>query len=455
MDQSNIDKKLEYICKEGDKEGIVFLNRMDIDLNTLKQIKKMIADPIVNNARFMPDCHAGSHGNCVGFTAHINDKIQPLVIGADIACGVQIYNVGDIHKKLGVEIMEEIIRKIVPMGSKSHLKPCVIESDFDIYFEKAQLEAEFFAIEYKKKFNIDIMSFVPKYDMIWLKNTLLKVKYDYNEFMKAVGSLGSGNHFVEINVDKKEDSYITIHSGSRTVGQCIFNYHNDKISDYNKMDWEEIDNTMKKAERRFKDHKELKKISDTLKDEMRSNLHPNYLEKEELYEYFFDMIFAQKYAEMNRRIMLKNLLREFKIEYFEDKIIESVHNYIDFRDGIIRKGAIRAHKDELCIVALNMAEGILICKGKGNQKWNYSCAHGCGRLIPRYQAYSKFSLEEFEESMKDVYTTTANINTLDEAPMCYKSIDMIKKAIEPTVDILEHLTVIINVKGYDDKQIIY
>jgi tRNA-splicing ligase RtcB len=172
-----------------------------------------------------------------------------------------------------------------------------------------------------------------------------------------------------------------------------------------------------------------------------------YLTGEDAYEYMFDMIFAQIYAKMNRRAILSMIITNMSLLFDPNNIIESVHNYIDFNDMIIRKGAIPAHLDQKCIIALNMRDGILICRGKGNEDWSYSAAHGCGRIVSRNKAKGKFTMKQYKESMKDVYSTCINLNTIDELPMAYKDSKLIIKTLEPTVEILVHGKPSLNIKG--------
>ena len=187
-----------------------------------------------------------------------------------------------------------------------------------------------------------------------------------------MGTLGGGNHYIEFNEDEETD-YISIHSGSRYLGHDICNYHQDRIKNninYNKNDFLN-----------------------------------NYLTNNECVEYLIDMIFAQEFASHNRKIMLYIILQELNILYKEENTIETIHNYIDFKRLILRKGAISAENDELCIISLNMKDGIFICKGKGNEEWNYSCAHGCGRIMSRKEAIQTFHLKEYKELMKNVYSS--------------------------------------------------
>ncbi len=237
-----------------------------------------------------------------------------------------------------------------------------------------------------------------------------------SNYLKAMGTLGGGNHYVEFNKEENGNCYLTVHCGSRHMGQAICNYHQDKIK--------------------------MKKNYD------KKNFLQNYLEREELIEYLVDMVFAQEFASKNRSIIIERICDEIGCEFNQNKIVESVHNYIDFDKFILRKGAISADKDKLCIISLNMRDGILICKGKGNPDWNYSSAHGCGRLMSRKDARLTFNMKQYKDDMKDVYSSCICKETLDEIPEAYKDVEFIKDLIGDSVEIVKQLIPIINIKGY-------
>ena len=171
-----------------------------------------------------------------------------------------------------------------------------------------------------------------------------------------------------------------------------------------------------------------------------------YLQNDKMFEYLVDMIFTQNYASLNRKIIVREISEFLDVQYNHKNNIETIHNYIDFNNMIIRKGAVSANKDEICIISLNMKDGILICKGKGNEDWNYSSAHGCGRILNRSKC-NKLNMKQFQNEMKDVYSTSVNKLTLDESPMAYKDVDLIKNCLTDNVDILQQLKPIINCKG--------
>jgi tRNA-splicing ligase RtcB len=446
---------MEYKLLEKDINGKtidckVFLEKSMLDKGTMEQIKKMVYHPSIVNEkiRIMPDCHRGS-GCCVGFTYTLGDKVVPQHIGGDIGCGMLCYKLDkqDLLEDFSLEQIDKLIRKVVPMGNADNAKSVIYDEDLIALCKDASSEALEFAIAYKKKFATDIKKYIPEYSIEWLKNKCLKIGTDYNMFLRSISSLGGGNHFIEIVTNEKNEYYLTIHCGSRALGMSICKYHQDKINDTKYFDTDYFDAQMKLIKRRCKDVKQLKIESDKLAQEINDGRHTDYLEGDEAYEYYFDMIFCQKLAILNRKTILQQILIELGMTYNKDISIESIHNYIDFNGFIVRKGAIYAGSGTKCIVALNMRDGILLCEGKGNDDWNQSSAHGAGRIMCRDHAYHKVKMKDFIETMKGVYSTSISVETLDESPFVYKSTDMIKGALDDSLTILEHLKPIINIKA--------
>lgn len=404
---NNSDNKITF----ENSDTIAYINESQIDVETYKQIVNINTNPTVSHCRIMPDCHAGA-GCVIGFTSHLNEKIIPQLIGGDIGCGMMVYpiNTHDERRKLKDGKYEKkfdtLIQNLIPIGPNIHDEPVIQLEQYVDFLNECHDEANKFADTYKMKFEIDISLKVPKYDLEWMKTLCLKLKIDLNFMLRYMCTLGGGNHFIEIDEDDDNVLYLTVHTGSRMIGREICLYHQAKI------------------------------IGDK-----------KYLENDDAYEYYFDMIFAQKYAHMNRTAIISYILNEANIIFDKHKIIESIHNYIDFDDMIIRKGAIKANKGQKCVVALNMRDGILICEGKGNKEWNSSCAHGAGRIVTRNKAREKFLLKQYVEDMKDVYSTCINNGTIDEAPRAYKNSEFIKNALHDTVDIVVHAKSRLNIKG--------
>ena len=391
--------------------AIVYLPSEDINEETKKLIEKMSHSQALKNIRIMPDCHGSSYC-CVGLTSIIEDKVIPQIVGGDIGCGIIVYKLEKKIKEKQYKKIDDFIKSTIPMGENSYKTPVIEKS----YMEKIYKDCNSKLIYLKEKFkNYEYKDFC--FDENYYKNLVkrLNVKSGSNQFLNSLGTLGGGNHYIEFNEDENTD-YVSIHSGSRYLGQAICNYHQDKIKNnlnYNKNDFLN-----------------------------------NYLSNNECVEYLIDMIFAQEFASHNRKVMLYIILNELNVIFKEENSIETIHNYIDFERLILRKGAISAEKDKLCIISLNMKDGIFICKGKGNEDWNYSCAHGCGRIMSRREAIQTFLLKEYKELMKDVYSSCINKKTLDEIPSAYKNVELIKNSIGNSVEIIKQLKPLINIKGY-------
>jgi RNA-splicing ligase RtcB len=267
------------------------------------------------------------------------------------------------------------------------------------------------------------------------------------------------NHFIEISKNSiTKEKYLIIHSGSRNLGHTVATYYQDLAVEYCKGK----DEYLEKREqiiKRLKEEGRQKEISRTLKkyDKAYEDSKPSipkrlcYLEGELAKHYLDDMKIIQSYASCNRYGMVDIIFKNMNLwenPYEKYQIFETVHNYIDFSDNIIRKGAVSANKNELLVIPINMRDGSLLCLGKGNPDWNFSAPHGAGRLMSRSQAKREISIDEFKNTMSNVYTTSVGINTLDEAPEAYKSMDEIIENITDTVDVISILKPIYNYKAH-------
>ena len=448
----------EYIVKEKDKTGKIFLNKEAIDSESLKQVKSMIRHEAIHNARVMPDCHK-SMGCCVGFTSKIIDKIVPNFVGGDIGCGITTYPLSDFNESK-LKQFDKFIRNIVPFNFQSVLygKPTDYLSDtffddaLDRIYHLSNIEVSEFIKLYKEELCVDISELKPIYDKEWFELLAKKVKSSDIEIKGGLGTLGGGNHFIEINKSlHNEQKYLTVHSGSRALGKKICEYHQSIIKKGREFDFKYFDSETKEFNKTTKNKKERQRFQNELREKLDTNKHPLYLMDEEAVNYYFDMIFAQKYAVVNRELMISNSIRYLDLVFDPELKIESIHNYIDFTDFIMRKGAINAHKGKECIIALNMKDGILLCEGLGNEDWNYSSAHGAGRIITRTKAINNcISMEkkmkaQLEEA--NVYTSSDLKYIVDEAPDCYKETDLIKETIGNSVIIKEQLVPILNIKS--------
>lgn len=426
----------------------------DIEETCASQIQQFLNHPVfINDSMIMPDTHAGS-GSVIGFTMEINpNMIIPNTVGVDIGCGMLSINVGpNLFSEITKEELEKQIREKIPMGFDVHKRPVInIEREFPwkLTIEKWQA---FLTSFYKKFHNIESpkIQITPISYEDFIKNCKQK-QLDHIRAEKSIGTLGGGNHFLEIGRDEETGDYwITIHSGSRNYGKRVCEY------------WQNIAKE-KLAEKREKEYlSRLNELKSTIKDrtklpqEIQSlqtslNLYGRldkgleYLEGQDVVDYLRDMNIAQQFASFNRKIIAKLILDYISnIEVKEE--IESVHNYIDFRDFIIRKGAICSYENERMIIPFNMRDGILICEGKSNPDWNFSAPHGAGRVMSRSKAKEKINLEQYKKQMEGIYSTSVCKGTLDEAPDVYKDSKIIEQAIEPTAKIVSRIKPIINIK---------
>jgi RNA-splicing ligase RtcB len=403
-------------------EAVVFTE--NIEQEAISQIINILNQPMMKGVkvRIMPDVHKGA-GICIGYTATVNDYIVPNFIGVDIGCGLTAIPLG----KMGLSFSEldNFIRKNIPHGFS-------INSDY----RRGEVYCTFHSLS---KMSYD--NFETK-----VQEIAHRVGGEDRVF-KAIGSLGGGNHFMSINEDSEGNRYFVVHSGSRNFGKCVAEYHQRLAKDT--LSQEE----MRKAISEIKAKTPSKSIGNAIQ-EFKNSLPKKmkdveYLEGGGTRAYFEDMTIAQLYAQLNRRVILYRVAQFFQMAYFEQVLIESVHNYINFEDNIIRKGAISAHKGERAIIPLSMADGILYCEGLGNPEWNYSAPHGAGRLMSRGKAKATISVEDYKKRMDDagVWTSCVGLETLDEAPQAYKDPDVIKNAIGDTVMILDHWKEVYNFKA--------
>jgi RNA-splicing ligase RtcB len=370
------------------------------------QIQKLLDESWIagSKIRIMPDCHAGK-GCVIGTTMTITDKVVPNLVGVDIGCAVLTTNLGKV--KLDLPVVDNVIKDNIPMGKNLRDKPKVNFSDRlkDLWFCR------------------DYISF-PKVNA-------------------SIGSLGGGNHFIELDVDDDKNVYLVVHSGSRNFGKTVAEYYQNKAEEYHKG---LSTDSVKLFVQQMKDEGKSNLIEEELKN--RRNAPTNelaYLEGSLFQSYLNDMRICQEMASLNRKTITDIIISCLDLRVFDQ--FETVHNYIDLDSMILRKGAISARLGEKVLIPINMRDGSLICVGKGNQDYNNSAPHGAGRLMSRTEAKRTISLEDFQKSMKGIYSSTVIRSTLDEAPMAYKSIDEIKENIVDTVDLEKHIRPIYNVKA--------
>lgn len=382
-----------------------------------EQIIELLNQDFIEDAkvRIMPDVHQGM-GCVIGFTADMGDKVIPNIVGVDIGCGMLTVELGQVD--LDLPKIDEIINKSVPSGSNVH-------GGRQIQFDRiSELHC-------------------------------LRELRDTKRIERSIGTLGGGNHFVEIGVDSKDNKYLVIHSGSRNLGKQVADFYQKMAIDLCSGKEEYF---IKKEEiiKTYKDMGKKKLIKAALKDLSKEyeDFEPRYpkslcyLTGEYKERYLHDMKICQEYANLNREVMADIILRNLFNKPLNDfSFFQTVHNYINFKDNIIRKGSISAYEDEKVLIPINMRDGSILAKGKGNPDWNYSAPHGAGRLMSRTVAKESVTLEQFKESMKGIYSTSINEKTIDESPMAYKSIKDIIENIGDTVEIIDIIRPIYNYKS--------
>lgn len=383
---------INLIGKYG-KDCKIFLPELDEDSTSF--LYTILNNEVSLNSRLrvMPDCHSGV-GCIVGLTMEITGKkINPNHIGCDIGCGI-LY--GKTKTKLtGSEdlgLINHKIRKLIPLGADIQDHSVIQEKDLFRFLRDKYNTA--------RSLEPNLINPISSIDEKFIKEFLRRIKMEPGMFYKSLGTLGGGNHFIEISKDPEDILGVTIHCGSRNLGIKVWKYWTKGRRDY--------------------------------------------LEGDELRGYLSDMCICQAYASYNRKTILDLITSSLRWKLSES--IESVHNYIDFSDLILRKGSTPAYLDQKVIIPLNMRDGSIICRGKENPDWNYSSPHGAGRLFSRAKAKLNFTLEQYKKEMKSVFSTSVSLGTLDEAPMAYKDSDFIKNSINDTVDILYQIYPIINIK---------
>jgi RNA-splicing ligase RtcB len=350
----------------------------DADYHTIQQVRLMCDQEILQNSkiRIMPDACPGIIA-VIGTTLTIEDKVMPAMVSSDIGCGVLVSKLKD--KRIEFEKLDKIIREQV--------------------------------IERKK-----VDSIIDKYsNTVNLENLKCAKKIDLERAYSSLGTLGSGNHFIELDKAENGDIYLIIHSGSRILGTQVYEYYMDKGYEI-----------LKKEKPGF-------------------NRMFTYLEGQLLDDYLHDVKIVQEYAAANRLSIAEIISKGLK-----NKIVEqfcTIHNYIDVKNKIIRKGAISAQKDEIVIIPINMRDGCIIATGKGNANWNYSAPHGAGRLFSRSETKDMFTVNEYKKQMAGIYTSCIGASTLDECPMAYKDIEYIKEKITDTIEIQKIIKPIYNFKN--------
>ena len=381
-----------------------------IDELAKQQIKRMCDHEFTNGSkiRIMPDVHAGK-GCTIGTTMTILDKAVPNIVGVDIGCGMLTIKLED--STIDFEKLDEAAH-FIPSGKE--------------VWEEKQVD-----------FDLNSLN---------CYNQLKHIKRLEN----SIGSLGGGNHFIEVEKSKDGIYYLVIHSGSRNLGCQVAEHYQQLAMDLNvgnasyTEQREKIIRELKEAGR----FKEIQTALDNLRDNRENTSIPKdlcFLYGKYFEQYLQDMKISQEFAIKNREQMAKVLLERAGLTAVES--FHTVHNYIDIENMILRKGAIPAYKDQKVLIPINMRDGSVLAIGKGNPDWNYSAPHGAGRIMSRSEAKNKLKLEDYKEVMAGIYTTSINESTLDEAPMAYKSLNDIIDVIGDTVEIIDVMKPVYNFKA--------
>ncbi|WP_231186628.1 RtcB family protein [Haladaptatus sp. DYF46] len=459
-----------------------------VESGCLAQIRELIDHPAFTEpVRIMPDTHWGA-GAPIGFTMPLPDRVVPNIVGVDVGCGMCATNLGDDLPLADAE-RERRVRDVVPMGREVHDYDDAPHLVNEFPFERANEVFEGFDAAYRERFgrDIDPISFdFDGYGEAYFKTLCERVLAGQRQGMgyviKSAGTLGGGNHFVEFARGRESgDFWLVIHSGSRYLGKAVAEHWQGRASDYRAADqirdaipdgYEEflkfdpatagdgeiftwvtggMGESHIRAERVREafDGGDIEDAFDTLSganlrpDEDRDDL--DWLDGREAHGYYVDMLFAQQYARWNRELMSDAICDALGVEPVER--FQSTHNYIDFRDMTIRKGATPAREGQRLVVPFNMADGSVIARGKGNEEYHSTAPHGAGRTMSRGDAFETISMEEFDEAMDGIYSESVVESVRDEAPMAYKPADAIREAIEPTAEIEERLDVVHNLKA--------
>lgn len=390
----------------------------------------------------MPDVHVGASGPC-GLVATIGEYICPEHIGVDIGCSVSMMVLSDKLTPEDYPLFEHRVKSSIPSGFKINEHTIVNERDFRAFLTRG-------FSRYRQMWPEMLGDLPDTVTEEWISKSLRRVGMDEGVFWKSLGSIGGGNHFIEYD-EGDEIAAVTLHFGSRHFGVKICKYWMSKAKG-GALSKSEIKEHTKIFKGTYKgDMKNFKSSLDKYLDGLREGHIEGYLRGDLMAGYLCDMTFAQLYAEYNHKVVqekISEILKKNKIKV--TRIIKSTHNYIDLSDRVLRKSAIRSYPGEEILVPFNMRDGIAICEGLGNSEWLNSCSHGAGRRMSRNEAKRVLNLEEFKETMKDVYSTTVCQGTIDESPEAYKDTSEIIRLIEETCRIKCFLKPKINIKAAEE-----
>lgn len=382
-----------------------------VEQEALEQIQLLCDQPIAagSQVRIMPDVHAGA-GCTIGTTMTIGDKIIPALVGVDIGCGMLTVGIG--KQKLPLEELDKLIYRCIPSGQSVRQSSHPLMEQIDLN----QLRCS-------KYVNLERAAF-------------------------SLGTLGGGNHFIEVDSDEEGNQYLVVHSGSRNLGVQVANYY--KKVGFEQMQMEGVKTSQNlvaemKAQGGYQEIESALQSFVVEKKTLDITMSLAYVSGQLFEDYIHDMTIVQRFSQLNRQAMMDTMLSELGLT--ETQRFETIHNYIDMESMILRKGAVSAKLGEKLLIPINMRDGSLICTGKGNPEWNCSAPHGAGRLMSRSKAKETLNMAEFTQSMEGIYTTSVHESTIDEAPMAYKPMEAIISNIHPTVEINSIIRPIYNFKA--------
>lgn len=389
----------------------------NVEETALSQIQQLCNQPFVKDCkiRIMPDVHFGA-GCVIGFTANLGEMVIPNIVGVDIGCGMLTVELGNID--IDFENLDNTIIEYVPSGKNTH------EGRVVRFLQLQALHC------YRS-----------------LKDT--------RRLERSIGTLGGGNHFIEVDIDDENCKYLVIHTGSRNLGTQVAQLYQNMAYDI-LCGKDKLFETQKKLIEEYKAQGRRSEIQNAIKElkqtfKAKTTEVPKelcYLTGEYRQLYLDDMRICQQFAVLNRETIANIILEKMFGKALSDfEHFQTIHNYIDLESNIVRKGAVSAKKGEKLLIPINMRDGSLICVGKGNEDWNCSAPHGAGRLMSRTIAFESLSLDEFQKQMQGIYSTSVTEKTLDESPMAYKNKDEIVANISPTADIVKTVKPLYNFKA--------
>jgi len=349
-----------------------------VEASAIAQIQHLLNQPFIagSKIRVMSDIHAGM-GCTVGMTMTITDKIVPGFVGVDIGCGMDVALING--KRIDFNQFDKAVHQIIPSGFNVRSDPHSFNDEIDL-------------------------------------TTLRCAKHvDLNRAVLSIGTLGGGNHFIEIGQDDDGQFYLIVHTGSRNLGKQVCDHYQNAAANA-------LGRRGKVSDRMFA-----------------------YVEGELMDDYLFDMRVVQQYAALNRKAIIRDLTKQVKLKIMEQ--FSTVHNYIDLDAMILRKGAVSAQAGERILIPMNMRDGSLLCVGKGNEDWNCSAPHGAGRVMSRKEAKENITLTQYEKAMEDVFSTTVNKATIDEAPQAYKPMSEIIENSGDTLTVVKTIKPVYNFKA--------